>query len=148
MIEDLKNDDLIQKLGGRFKLTALIQRRWLEILHGARPMVETKGLSDLEVVIREIAEGKVEPRHWEGEEEADDVEDFVPTKFVPPAPRMTGVQSREKWAWELMDETKIPRKYLSINYSKINQEVTLKKGATKIPGIMVYKDMIIAGSRG
>ena len=75
MIDDLKNDDLIQKLGGRFKLTALIQRRWLEILHGARPMVETKGLSDLEVVIREIAEGKVEPRHWEGEEEADDVEE-------------------------------------------------------------------------
>lgn len=75
MIDDLKNDDLIRKLGGRFKLTALIQRRWLELLHGARPMVETKGLSDLEVVIHEIAEGKVEPRHWEGEEEADDVEE-------------------------------------------------------------------------
>ncbi|HUU83676.1 MAG TPA: DNA-directed RNA polymerase subunit omega [Phycisphaerae bacterium] len=75
MIEALKNDDLIRKLGGRFKLTALIQRRWLEILHGARPMVETKGLSDLEVVIQEIAQGKIEPRYWEGDEEHDELEE-------------------------------------------------------------------------
>ena len=60
MIEDLKSDDIINKLGGRFKLTALIQRRWLQIMQGARPMVETKGLTDLEVVIREIVEGKIE----------------------------------------------------------------------------------------
>ena len=36
MIDTLKHDDLIQKIGGRFKLTALIQRRWLELLRGAR----------------------------------------------------------------------------------------------------------------
>ena len=61
MIDTLKNDDIIHKLGGRFKLTALIQRRWLQIMQGARPMVETKGLTDLEVVIKEIVEGKIEP---------------------------------------------------------------------------------------
>lgn len=60
MIEDLKSDYLINKLGGRFKLTALIQRRWLQIMQGARPMVETKGRTDLEVVLREIMEGKIE----------------------------------------------------------------------------------------
>lgn len=63
MIEALKNDDIIHKIGGRFKLTALIQRRWLELMRGARPMVETKGLTDLEVVIKEITEGKIEPRN-------------------------------------------------------------------------------------
>jgi DNA-directed RNA polymerase subunit omega len=57
MIDALKHDDLILKLGGRFKLTALIQRRWLELLRGARPMVDTEGLSELEVVIQEIVEG-------------------------------------------------------------------------------------------
>lgn len=72
MIEALKHDDLIKKLGGRFKLTALIQRRWLELLRGARPMVETEGLTDLEVVIREILEGKIEPRSWAGQEEDED----------------------------------------------------------------------------
>ncbi|GIK17474.1 MAG: DNA-directed RNA polymerase subunit omega [Phycisphaerae bacterium] len=60
MIELLKSDDIINKCGGRFKLTALIQRRWLQLLQGSRPMVESKGLTPLEVVVREIAEGKIE----------------------------------------------------------------------------------------
>ena len=60
MIEALRHDDIINKFGGRFKLAALIQRRWLQIMQGARPMVETKGLTDLEVVVKEIVEGKIE----------------------------------------------------------------------------------------
>lgn len=72
MIEDLKSDDIINKLGGRFRFTALIQRRWLQIMQGARPMVETKGLTDLEVVIREIVEGKIVPVDEEEETETED----------------------------------------------------------------------------
>ncbi len=60
MIEALRNDDLINKMGGRFKLTTLIQRRWLQILQGARPMVDPKGLTELEVVIKEIEDGKLD----------------------------------------------------------------------------------------
>lgn len=59
MIEALRHDDLMDKVGGRFKLTALIQRRWLQLLQGARPMVDPKGLTEMEVVIREILEGKI-----------------------------------------------------------------------------------------
>ena len=59
MIEALRHDEIIDKLGGRFKLTALIQRRWLELLQGARPMVDPAGLTEMEVVIKEILEGKV-----------------------------------------------------------------------------------------
>ncbi len=59
MISDLKHDDLINKFGGRFHLTTLIQKRWRHLLQGARPMVEREGLTDLEVVIKEIVEGKV-----------------------------------------------------------------------------------------
>ncbi len=40
MIELLRNDDIIEKVGGRFKLTALIQKRWLELMRGARPLIE------------------------------------------------------------------------------------------------------------
>ena len=61
MIEALKDDELINRIGGRFKLTALVQRRWVQLMKGARPMVETEGLSDLEVVLKEIVEGKIEP---------------------------------------------------------------------------------------
>ena len=55
MIELLKDDTIIHKVGGRFKLTALIQKRWLELMRGSRPMVEHEGLSELETVIKEIA---------------------------------------------------------------------------------------------
>ena len=60
MIEALKSDDIVRKLGGRFKLTALIQRRLKElIIDGARPLVERDGRTDLEVVIQEILEDKI-----------------------------------------------------------------------------------------
>lgn len=69
MIRDLLNDDLIDRFGGRFKLTTLIQRRWLELLQGERPLVDTHGLTEMEVVIKEIVEGKIEleeaPEHTE-----------------------------------------------------------------------------------
>lgn len=72
MIEALRHDDLIRKFGGRFKLSALIQRRWLQILQGARPMVDPKGLTELEVVIQEIVEGKVEMELPENSESDDE----------------------------------------------------------------------------
>lgn len=59
MIEALMSDDLINRVGGRFRLTALIQKRWLELLQGSRPLVEPHGLTELEVVVQEIAQGKI-----------------------------------------------------------------------------------------
>lgn len=60
MIEALKSEELINKVGGRLKLTALIQKRLGELLQGARPMVERKpGMTDIEVVIQEILEDKL-----------------------------------------------------------------------------------------
>lgn len=59
MIPELKDDKLIDKFGGRFRLTAVIQKRWRQLLHGARPMVEPEGLTELEVVVRELVEGKI-----------------------------------------------------------------------------------------
>ncbi len=59
MIETLKSDEIINKVGGRFKLTALIQRRWVELMQGARPMIDPDGLTEIEVVIEEIVQGKI-----------------------------------------------------------------------------------------
>ena len=62
MIEALKSDAIVNKLGGRFKLTALIQRRLRElIVDGARPLVEREGRTDLELVIEEILQEKIAP---------------------------------------------------------------------------------------
>jgi DNA-directed RNA polymerase subunit omega len=59
MIEALKSDEIVNKVGGRFKLTALIQRRMLELMDGARPLVERENMTDLEVVIQEILQDKI-----------------------------------------------------------------------------------------
>ncbi len=59
MIEELKNDDIIDKVGGRFKLAALMQKRWLELMQGSRPMVDLPGGNELEIIAREIMSGKI-----------------------------------------------------------------------------------------
>jgi len=59
MIEALKSDAIVHKMGGRFKLTALIQKRMLELMDGARPLVDRGGMTDLEVVIQEILQDKI-----------------------------------------------------------------------------------------
>jgi DNA-directed RNA polymerase subunit omega len=60
MIEALKDDTIINKVGGRFKLTALIQKRFSELVQGSRPLVKrTESMTDLETIIKEIEEDKV-----------------------------------------------------------------------------------------
>ena len=59
MIADLRNEDIITKVGGRFKLTALIPKRRKELTMGARPMIEPKKMTPMEVAVREILEGKI-----------------------------------------------------------------------------------------
>jgi DNA-directed RNA polymerase subunit omega len=59
MIEALKSDEIVHKVGGRFKLTALIQKRMIELMDGARPLVDRGNMTDLEVVVQEILEDKI-----------------------------------------------------------------------------------------
>ena len=60
MINALRSDEILTKLGGRFKLCALIQHRLKQIVvDGARPLVERGGRTDLELVIEEIAQEKI-----------------------------------------------------------------------------------------
>jgi DNA-directed RNA polymerase subunit omega len=59
MIEALKSEEIVDKLGGRFKLTALIQRRLQQLVAGARPLIDRQGRTDLEVVIEEILQDKI-----------------------------------------------------------------------------------------
>lgn len=60
MIEELKSEELINKVGGKFRLTAMIQRRMGELLQGGRPLIkDTEGKSMLEIVIQEILQDKI-----------------------------------------------------------------------------------------
>lgn len=71
MLDELKDSRIIEKVGGRFKLTALIQRRLCELIQGSRPLIEdAKGKTNLEIVVQEILEDKI-AIEW-----ADDNADF------------------------------------------------------------------------
>jgi DNA-directed RNA polymerase subunit omega len=59
MIEALKDDKVINSLGGRFKFTSLVQHRVRELMEGSRPLVERNGRNDIEVAVAEIVEGKI-----------------------------------------------------------------------------------------
>ncbi len=59
MIQALKTDELVAKCGGRFKLTVLIQKRWRQLMDGARPMVDPAGKTTMEVIIEEIMTDKL-----------------------------------------------------------------------------------------
>ncbi|MHC4288682.1 MAG: DNA-directed RNA polymerase subunit omega [Planctomycetota bacterium] len=60
MIEELKNTDIVNKVGGRFKLSALIQKRMIELMEGGRPLIEdTEGMSPMEIVVQEIKQEKI-----------------------------------------------------------------------------------------
>ena len=60
MIEELKNAELANKVGGKFKLAALIQKRLGELMQGSRPLIEDiKGKTQLEIIIQEILQDKI-----------------------------------------------------------------------------------------
>ena len=59
MIQALKSDDIVLKVGGRFKLCALIQRRRVQLMEGARPLVPRDGRTELEIVVEEIMQDKI-----------------------------------------------------------------------------------------
>lgn len=60
MIEELKSTDIVNKVGGRFKLTALIQKRLNELMRGSRPLIkDTEGKTQLEIVVQEIIQDKI-----------------------------------------------------------------------------------------
>lgn len=59
MLDAIKDEDVINKIGGRFKLTALIQKRWRDLMFGARPLVEPGKLTPLEIAVQEVVQGKI-----------------------------------------------------------------------------------------
>jgi DNA-directed RNA polymerase subunit omega len=60
MLEELKSEQIVRKVGGRFKLAALIQKRMLELLQGSRPLIEnTEGKTMMEIVVQEILQDKI-----------------------------------------------------------------------------------------
>ena len=59
MLDELKEEAIVNKVGGRFKLSTLIQKRMVALNTGARPLVETRGGDKMSTVIQEILQDKI-----------------------------------------------------------------------------------------
>jgi len=60
MLEELKSEEIVLKVGGRFKLVALMQKRLQELLEGSRPLIDdVEGRTMLEIVAQEILQDKI-----------------------------------------------------------------------------------------
>ena len=64
MIKALKSNEVVDKVGGRFKLAVLIQKRLVDVTFGAPLLVERGDMTLMEAVVQEVLEGKItlEPR--------------------------------------------------------------------------------------
>ena len=59
MLEELKEEAIVNKVGGRFKLSTLIQKRLVQLNRGGRPLVDINTEDKMEVVIQEILQDKI-----------------------------------------------------------------------------------------
>ncbi|HEX7379995.1 MAG TPA: DNA-directed RNA polymerase subunit omega [Pirellulales bacterium] len=59
MIDELREEAIVNKVGGRFKLSTLIQKRLVALNAGSRPLVDAKTQDKLEIVIQEILQDKI-----------------------------------------------------------------------------------------
>jgi len=60
MLEELKSEDIVNKVGGRFKLVSLMQKRMNELMEGSRPLIDDiEGRTMMEIVAQEILQDKI-----------------------------------------------------------------------------------------
>jgi DNA-directed RNA polymerase subunit omega len=59
MIDELREEEIVNKVGGRFKLSTLIQKRLVALNAGSRPLVDLETDNKLKIVIREIMDDKI-----------------------------------------------------------------------------------------
>jgi DNA-directed RNA polymerase subunit omega len=59
MIDELREEQIVNKVGGRFKLSTLIQKRLVALNSGARPLVNFNSENKMQIVIQEIIQDKI-----------------------------------------------------------------------------------------
>ncbi|MBO0698007.1 MAG: DNA-directed RNA polymerase subunit omega [Zavarzinella sp.] len=59
MFEELKEEEIVNKVGGRFKLSTLIQKRMVALNTGAKPLVDVRTNDRMQIVLQEILEDRI-----------------------------------------------------------------------------------------
>lgn len=59
MLDEFRDEDIVRKVGGRFKLSTLIQKRMVALNRGARPLMDLQTKNQMEIVLAEILNDKI-----------------------------------------------------------------------------------------
>ena len=59
MYNELREEAIVQKVGGRFKLSTLIQKRMTALNRGGRPLVDLNTDDKMAIIIAEIMQDKI-----------------------------------------------------------------------------------------
>jgi DNA-directed RNA polymerase subunit omega len=59
MLEELKEEEIVNMVGGRFKLSTLIKKRLVALKAGSRPLVQTDTDDKMAIVLQEILQDKI-----------------------------------------------------------------------------------------
>ena len=59
MYEELKEEEIVRKVGGRFRLSTLIQKRMVQLNQGARPLIDTTEEDKMAIVLQEIKQDRI-----------------------------------------------------------------------------------------
>ncbi len=59
MLDELREEKIVDKVGGRFKLSTLIQKRLVQINAGSRPLVDMDTDNMMAIVVQEIIQDKI-----------------------------------------------------------------------------------------
>ena len=59
MLEELKEEEIVNMVGGRFKLSTLIQKRLLQLNQGSRALVDLDTQDRMKIALREIVQDKI-----------------------------------------------------------------------------------------
>lgn len=59
MLDELKEEQIVNKVGGRFKLSTLIQKRLVQLNAGSRALVDMDTHDRMAIVLQEIIQNKI-----------------------------------------------------------------------------------------
>ncbi|MBM4002240.1 MAG: DNA-directed RNA polymerase subunit omega [Planctomycetes bacterium] len=59
MLEELKEEQIVNKVGGRFKLSTLIQKRLVQLNKGGPALVDLETSDMMKIVLQEIIQDKI-----------------------------------------------------------------------------------------
>lgn len=83
MLEELKEEEIVNKVGGRFKLSTLIQKRLVQLNQGSRALVNIDTHDKMSIVLQEIVQNKIFLNLDNDLQMADDLDTIIASAEAP-----------------------------------------------------------------